>query len=224
MQEGQQELERLRAAEEDALLQMSKAWTPETRSHFWRIREFVLEKERELCALQGTEHAVESPIQLGKQGLNTEDCLLMSNHFSCGFVYGRDDYGYCILFKLHEGVRLESINDEVHSGHPLTGRGLGHYDAYIIQNSEWVRTLSKIQSVHDQYSQTFWDSVEHHLFLFRERIIEVLSKDKPEIHGFDSLAQATEFLLTHKKIIGDFSLSSDSEPVRPLRPSSQRSV
>jgi hypothetical protein len=66
-------------------------------------------------------------------------------------------------------------NDEALSGHPLSGRGLNPYRAYIVQDSSWIRALERMSSVHEHHrSERFW-KLTHYIFAFHDSTFECVA-------------------------------------------------
>jgi hypothetical protein len=74
-------------------------------------------------------------------------------------------------------------NDEVFHGHPLSGKGLGGYRAYLIANSQWLAELERINSVHDAYDPSYWRELKHYMLLFHDEMFEcIAASHKIELH------------------------------------------
>jgi len=70
---------------------------------------------------------------------------------------------------------MSNVNDEVVAQHPLYARGLRPYGAYAVVDSAWLAELTRIQSSHRQFDESYWRSLTHYLFAFKDRLVEVLS-------------------------------------------------
>lgn len=66
-------------------------------------------------------------------------------------------------------------NDEVFDGHRLTGRGLAGYGAYIVENSRWLESEKRINSVHSQFDPSSWDGYNHYLLAFHDQMFECIA-------------------------------------------------
>jgi hypothetical protein len=62
-------------------------------------------------------------------------------------------------------------------GHPLYGRGLNGYGAYVVANSNWLRELLEINRVHDQFDPAAWKGLRHFLFVFHDETVEAIASD-----------------------------------------------
>jgi hypothetical protein len=68
-------------------------------------------------------------------------------------------------------------NDEAFSGHPLSGRGLSPYGAYVIEGSSWIRALERMNSVHEHHDPgRFW-KLTHYVFAFHDSTFECVADE-----------------------------------------------
>jgi hypothetical protein len=74
------------------------------------------------------------------------------------------------------GHRFGGPNDEVISGHPFYGRGLRAYRAHIIENSPWLATERKTNSVHRGFRADRWERINHYLLCFHDDTFEFLAE------------------------------------------------
>lgn len=72
-------------------------------------------------------------------------------------------------------VKLGTPNDEVHSGHPLSGKGLEPYCAQRVVNSHWLKELEAIHSVHAMYRPETWRNQSHFIFWFHDSTFECIA-------------------------------------------------
>lgn len=80
-------------------------------------------------------------------------------------------------------AKLGSPNDEVHSGHPLCGKGLECYTAQEVVNSRWLKEVQAINSVHHMYRPENWVGLHHYVFWFHDTTFECLADSfKVETH------------------------------------------
>jgi hypothetical protein len=73
-------------------------------------------------------------------------------------------------------AKLGSPNDEVFSGHPLSGKGLESYTPQIVQNSLWIAELQAINSVHGMYNPANWTNLKHYVFWFHDTTFECIAE------------------------------------------------
>jgi hypothetical protein len=158
--------------------------------------EAQLHAERALAAAREEEYAV--PVELGVEwdaGAPLPH-LISSGHHTFVAFYLREfdpnwDGTYVTIvdpkseapaslglaeFTQCTAVRMGSPNDEVLHGHPLHGRGLGGYGAYVVENSRWIAELIKINSVHSLYRTENWSDARHFLFVFHDEILEAVAR------------------------------------------------
>lgn len=80
-------------------------------------------------------------------------------------------------FKGCAAVKLGPPNDEVLHGHPLYGRGLNGYRAYVVENSRWLGELVEINRVHDQFNPRAWEDLRHFFFVFHDETVDAIARD-----------------------------------------------
>ena len=65
-----------------------------------------------------------------------------------------------------------SPNDEAFAGHPLAGRGLEPYGAFLIEDSSWIRKLERMNSVHPVHRPNKYRTLQHLVFAFHDSTFE----------------------------------------------------
>ena len=70
-------------------------------------------------------------------------------------------------------------NDEAFNGHPLAARGLAPYGVFEVQNSSWIRSLERMNSVHPHHSPALFEDYRHLIFTFHDSTFECIAT------GFD---------------------------------------
>lgn len=73
-------------------------------------------------------------------------------------------------------VALGPPNDEVWDGHPLEGRGLAGYGAYVVENSRWLAQLIEINRVHEQFDPQWWQEKRHFLLVFHDETVAAIAR------------------------------------------------
>jgi hypothetical protein len=81
-----------------------------------------------------------------------------------------------VSFKGCASAKLGHPNDEVQSGHPLSGRGLKGYTAQIVKNSPWLKEVAKTNSIHRCDNPESWNLLNHYVFWFHDSTFECLAK------------------------------------------------
>ncbi len=66
-------------------------------------------------------------------------------------------------------------NDETSSGHPLSRRGLESHSANVIENSSWIRSLIKMNSVNPYHNPDNYKRYKHFVFTFKESTFECVA-------------------------------------------------
>ena len=80
-------------------------------------------------------------------------------------------------FVRYRAVKLGPPSDEVLHGHPLHGRGLAGYGAYVVENSRWLAELIEIDCVHDRFNVKSWEDTRHFLLVFHDETVEAIAHD-----------------------------------------------
>ena len=68
-------------------------------------------------------------------------------------------------------------NDEAFSGHPLASRGLRPYGVFEVQDSSWIRTLERMNSVHPYHRPERFAALRHFIFAFHDTTFECIAQD-----------------------------------------------
>lgn len=67
-------------------------------------------------------------------------------------------------------------NDEAFSGHPLADRGLEPYGVFEVQSSSWLRTLTRMNSVHPSHRDEHFADYRHFVFSFHDSVFECIAE------------------------------------------------
>lgn len=82
-----------------------------------------------------------------------------------------------IMFKKATAHMFGSPNDETFSGHPLARKGLKPYGIFEVQNSSWIRSLEKVNSVHRYHDKvTYMQNKRHFVFAFHDSTFECVAE------------------------------------------------
>lgn len=88
-----------------------------------------------------------------------------------------------VEFERCTSAKLGAPNDEVFSGHPLYGKGLESYQAQRVVNSQWLKEIERINSVHRMYRPEAWSDSSHFIFWFHDSTFECIARSfKVETH------------------------------------------
>ena len=82
------------------------------------------------------------------------------------------------LVQFHEcrSARMGTPNDEVFHGHLLYGKGFEGHRAMEVIDSNWVKELERINSVHSQYRPEPWKELKHYILPFHDVTFECVAK------------------------------------------------
>jgi hypothetical protein len=67
-------------------------------------------------------------------------------------------------------------HDEALHGHPLSPRGLSHYDAYEVMESSWIRALERVNSVHERHDASRYRGLRHFILTFHDSTFECVAR------------------------------------------------
>ena len=81
-----------------------------------------------------------------------------------------------VEFERCQSAKLGAPNDEVFSGHPLSGKGLKPYAAQRVVNSIWLKELETINRVHSRYNPAHWRHLNHYIFWFKDSTFECIAE------------------------------------------------
>ena len=81
-----------------------------------------------------------------------------------------------VEFQYPASVKFGAPNDEVLEGHPLHRKGLEGYTAHKVINSQWIKELEKINSVHRMYKKENWQNLTHYLLPFHDTTFECVAR------------------------------------------------
>jgi hypothetical protein len=91
-------------------------------------------------------------------------------------VVGIDSSEECCAVVHFERPSIHSLgppNDEAFGGHRLAKNGLQPYGAFEVVNSEWIRLLEKMNSVHERHDrERFLEGKRHFIITFHDSVFE----------------------------------------------------
>ncbi len=67
-------------------------------------------------------------------------------------------------------------NDEAFAGHPLAARGLSPYAVFEVENSSWLSSLVRMNSVHPYHRPEQFVSFKHFIFAFHDTTFECIAQ------------------------------------------------
>ncbi|HEX8001118.1 MAG TPA: hypothetical protein VF519_00315 [Mycobacteriales bacterium] len=84
-------------------------------------------------------------------------------------------------------VRTGFPNDEALGGHPLAGAGLEPYRAHVVEDSEWVEELRRVESHHPA---PYRIEARHYLLAFHDSTLEAVARDLRVVGTFATMRDA----------------------------------
>lgn len=158
---------------------------PEYRS----IQEEVLHLERVVAEHDGESYAVESAVA-GWPGM-AHLTAVVGDAFDCVVLFANVKRVHMAMrFVSAAGYKLTDVSDETIDGHPLTGRGLTSYGAFVVKHSAWKKELESIDSVHPRHIAERWLASEHYLLCFKDRMFEAIARSVELIGTFTTVEEA----------------------------------
>ena len=81
-----------------------------------------------------------------------------------------------IKFDRFAQFKFGNPNDEAINGHPLFEHGLRPYSIQKVIESDWIRELIKMNSVHPYHSDEQFSKFEHFIFFFHDTCFEIVAE------------------------------------------------
>jgi hypothetical protein len=81
-----------------------------------------------------------------------------------------------VTFRMPRAHMMGPPNDEAFNGHPLYGRGLKPYTVSEVQQSSWIRSLGRMNSVHPMHRAEHFKSYRHFIFAFHDSTFECVAE------------------------------------------------
>ena len=81
-----------------------------------------------------------------------------------------------VHFKTCKGAHLGPPSEETLEGHPLWGKGVDFYGAFMVRNSRWLAQMEQIDSVHPTYDPKWWDRFNHYILTFHDTTFECVAQ------------------------------------------------
>ena len=86
-----------------------------------------------------------------------------------------DDEGIVtIKFQRVFQYKFGSPNDEAISGHPYYKLGLQPYSVQIVHDSDWIKELISMNSVHPYHNPKIFENAIHYIFFFHDNCFEIV--------------------------------------------------
>jgi len=71
---------------------------------------------------------------------------------------------------------LGSPNDEALHGHPYYALGLRSYGFYQLENSDLLKQIIEMQSVHSRFDAEKWTFYKHYIITFHDELFECIAR------------------------------------------------
>jgi hypothetical protein len=168
---------------------------------YWTLHDDVLRLERVLAEMRGEPHAVELSLERGQAWPGMAHFTTVGgDSFNCSVLFITQTREHMALsFSSVAGYKLTDVSDEVIEGHPLTGKGLTAYGAFVVKNSPWVKELESIDRVHPQHAPERWRTSQHYLLCFKDRMFEAIARNVQLTGPFSTVDEALNLVVTYFK-------------------------
>jgi hypothetical protein len=80
-------------------------------------------------------------------------------------------------------IQFGQPGDGTIAAHPLYGSGLEPGGAFIVERSEWMMALQKLEATHPDFDVTHWSRLRHYLLSFKDQLFECVSAE-PLVYRF----------------------------------------
>lgn len=87
-----------------------------------------------------------------------------------------DDGIVTVKFDRFAQFKFGNPNDEAMKGHPLYDLGLRPYSIQKVVDSEWIKELTKMNSVHPYHKDEQFEKYEHFIFFFHDTCFEIVAE------------------------------------------------
>ena len=159
----------------------------------WRAyhdaKHHLLACERLAAEANGQQFAVEWQVEAEWPRM-PENAILITGPLAAVLTFDGAAAVLQVVFQHLNGVRFSCISDEVITGHPLFGKGLSAYGLFKVMNSAWLDELRRCDAVHPQHNDAHWKAATHYLLCFKDRIVDVITAQKPTWHSFATREEA----------------------------------
>ena len=194
------DIERRFAVAKDRLERALKALAPKPqggeRGEYYAARQDILALERQMAAARNEQYAetIEFPVEWDT-GAPLPQLLVNDYRALLAFLVNVPDPAWdgtyvtvtdltsgqpeslaLVEFEHCRSAKLGTPNDEVFNGHLLYGKGMEPYSAQRVVNSEWLRELERINSVHSMYRPASWRNLNHYVFWFHDTTFECVAE------------------------------------------------
>jgi hypothetical protein len=154
------------------------------------LQDELLSLERIVSEARGEPYAVETAVMESWPGM-AHFTAVIGDSFHCTVLFATLKREHIALrFVSVVGYKLTAVSDETMDGHPLTGRGLASYRAFVVNNSAWVKELESIDTVHPNHSPARWRTSRHYLLGFKDRMFEAIAENVEFLGTFSTVEQA----------------------------------
>ncbi len=82
-----------------------------------------------------------------------------------------------VTFSCVRGVRITDANEEVFEFGAYFGKGLSPVGAHIIEDSDWIKQIVKINHGHDCFEASEWTGLKHYHLQFHDLTLECAAKN-----------------------------------------------
>lgn len=84
---------------------------------------------------------------------------------------------YILKFNLFLKYNFGIPGNEIIIGHPYAKLGLQSYAFYELEDSDWIKELMEIESVHPYFNKDKWIGYKHYILTFHDNMFECIARD-----------------------------------------------
>lgn len=108
-----------------------------------------------------------------------EPILIANGNFlSLSFYIESDDEKTCtLLFRNYNYFRLGMPGNETLYGHPYKNLGLESHSFFELRDSDLIKNLRNISSVHPRHNPNNWLDMKHFILTFHDNMFECVAQD-----------------------------------------------
>ncbi len=88
----------------------------------------------------------------------------------------RDEGIVTLKFDKYAQFKFGNPNDETINGHPLYKLGLKPYSIQKVFDSNWIKEIKKMNSVHPYHKDELFSKYEHYIFFFHDTCFEIVAE------------------------------------------------
>ena len=107
-----------------------------------------------------------------------------------------NDTGIAIIkFKRKFIHKFGAPNDDLIIGHPYYKIGLKPYSFYSVEDSDWIKEIIRIQSLHPYYNEESVKNLNHYILTFKDNTFECIADEYFVEYSYETMSQCIQLCL-----------------------------